>query len=258
MIEIYINDQKYETEKDTRLLDVCRTNQIPVPTLCFHDTLPGFAGCRLCVVELRQGDWSKLITSCEYPIRRSEYFYTESEMVKKSRKMTAKLMLARAPHAKDTLERLIDEAIESEFEPLEVFNKQCVLCGLCYRVCHAQGTAAIYTIGRGANKVVETPYKEANEDCIGCGSCAAVCPTGAIRCVEPDGKRAIWRHLFEMLPCPVCGTRHMTDRMMKYMHAKTGVPEEELLICPDCRQKQIGSGMLTGLSHETFLGGISP
>jgi ferredoxin len=63
--------------------------------------------------------------------------------------MTAKLLLARAPEAKDVLENLLDEEIEPEFEPLDVFNKKCVLCGLCYRVCHVQGTAAIYTTGRG-------------------------------------------------------------------------------------------------------------
>jgi NADH dehydrogenase/NADH:ubiquinone oxidoreductase subunit G len=250
MIEIYINDQPYEAQEHSKLLEVCKAHDIPVPTLCYHPALPGFAGCRLCVVELRKGEWSKLVTACEYPVQRPEHFYTNSEKVRKSRRMTAKLLLARAPEAKDVLENLLDEEIEPEFEPLDVFNKKCVLCGLCYRVCHVQGTAAIYTTGRGANKVVETPFKEANDDCIGCGSCAAVCPTGAIRMVEPDGKRAIWRHRFELLACPICGERHITQRMVTYMQQKTGLPEEEILICPDCRQKKLGSGMLTGLSHD--------
>lgn len=250
MIEIFINDQKYEAELETRLLDVCQAHNIPIPTLCYHPALPGFAGCRLCLVELRKGDWSKLVTSCEYPVQRAEYFYTESPMIKKSRRMTAKLLLARAPEAKETLETILGEPIEPAFEPLDVFNKKCVLCGLCYRVCHAQGTAAIYAVGRGADKVVETPYKEANPDCIGCGSCAAVCPTGAIRVVESQGKRAIWRHLFELLPCPICGKQHITERMVTYMKAKTRIPEAEIRLCPTCRLREMGKEMTTGFVHE--------
>lgn len=251
MTKIFINDQPYEVEPETLLLDACRAQQIPVPTLCYHPALPGFAGCRLCLVELRKGDWSKLVASCEYPITRAgEQFYTNSDMVRKSRKMTAQLLIARAPEAKPAIEDVLGETIEPRFTPLDVFNQKCVLCGLCYRVCQAQGTAAIYTVGRGADKVVETPYKEENEDCIGCGSCAAVCPTGAIMVREPKGKRAIWRHLFELLPCSACGKPHITERMATYMQTKTNLPKEDILLCPACRQKQIRRGMLIGISRE--------
>ena len=254
MLEIFINDRQYAVSAETRLLDVCRDQQIPIPTLCYHPALPGFAGCRLCVVELRKETWSKLVTACEYPVfKAGERFYTDSDMVKQSRRMTAKLLLTRAPDAKEALERILGETIMPEFEPLQAFNKKCVLCGLCYRVCQAQGTGAIYTMGRGADKVVETPYKEANTDCIGCGSCAAVCPTGAIVMRELPGKRAIWGHLFELLPCPDCGKRHITDRMVAYIRAQSNMPEVEIRRCPECRQKNITTGMLTGLSHESRL-----
>ena len=41
MIEIYINDQPYEAEQDSKLLDVCKAHDIPVPTLCYHPALRG-------------------------------------------------------------------------------------------------------------------------------------------------------------------------------------------------------------------------
>ncbi|MBN1931094.1 MAG: (2Fe-2S)-binding protein [Desulfobacterales bacterium] len=253
MVEIFINDKKFKVAKNTKLLDTCKKNNIYIPTLCYHPDFPGFAGCRLCVVEVRKKNESKLVAACEYPIRSIERFYTESEMVKKSRRMTAKLLIARAPEAKEILEEIINEKIEPEFDTLNVQNKRCVLCGLCYRLCHKQGTAAIYTAGRGADKVVQTPYKDANEDCIGCGSCVAICPTGAIRMIDSNGKRALWYHQFELLKCPICGEQHITNQMLLYEMQKTGLSETELSICPRCRREKMGQEMLRGICHEKIV-----
>ncbi len=251
-IQVEINGQSIETEQGTRLLDACVGLGIYVPTLCYHQALPGYAGCRLCVVEQLRDGWSKLVTACEYPLMRSgERFSTDSEKVWNSRLTSAELLLARAPQAKEVLEEILGRAIESSFTELEVDNKKCILCGLCYRVCHAQGTGAIHTTGRGAHKVVSTPFHEANDACIGCGSCAAICPTGAITMKEPPGKRAIWRQLFPLEKCPACGRPHITQRMIEYMRDRTELSEELIRMCPQCRLKNLSGGMSVGSSGSS-------
>lgn len=247
-VYVTIDGTRVEAERGSRLLDACRSAGIDIPTLCEHSALPGFAGCRLCVVEQHKRDWKKLVTACEYPLMRDgEEFTTSSERIERSRLLSAQLLLARAPESKDLLEETLGNPVEARFPQLEVENSKCVLCGLCYRYCHAQGTAAIYVTGRGADKAVSTPYGEANDDCIGCGSCAAICPTDAIPIREPEGKRAIWRQLFSLESCPSCGKPHITQRMVDYFVRTTELSEKSIRLCPECRIEQMSGDMTRGI-----------
>ena len=54
MIKITIDDREYEAEKDMSVLEVARTNQIPIPTLCFHPSLKPSGACQLCAATIIQ------------------------------------------------------------------------------------------------------------------------------------------------------------------------------------------------------------
>ncbi|GAK60873.1 ferredoxin [Candidatus Vecturithrix granuli] len=179
-MNITINGKSVQVEEGQTILEVAKDLNIGIPTLCFHSALEAYGGCRLCVVEARRGRWSKLVTSCNYEVWDGLEVLTNSERVHKSRKMTVELLLARCPEV-EALQRLARAYKISEPRfPKE--QDDCVLCGLCVRICQERmGVGAASFVGRGAEVRVDTPYSRGSEVCITCGACVSACPTQSIR-----------------------------------------------------------------------------
>ena len=121
----------------------------------------------------------KFVTACNYPVEEGLVVNTRSPEVADIRKMILELLIARCPQEK-RLQELAGEygIFKPRFLPED---KNCILCGLCYRVCEELvGVSAINAQNRGVSRDVDTPYGELSEDCIACGACALVCPTKSI------------------------------------------------------------------------------
>ena len=98
------------------------------------------------------------------------------------RRWVLEMLLAECP-ASPEIQTLAAKYGVNEFRfPVKNPEEQCMLCGLCVRVCREiVGVSAITTIGRGVHKIVGAPYGKPSEACVACGSCVTVCPTGAMR-----------------------------------------------------------------------------
>ena len=209
-LTIEINGKPCECEPGEFLLEVARRNKFLIPSLCHHDGLPGRGCCRVCVVEAEARGRRDIVTSCVYPIERECKIYTDSERVKRLRKMTLALLRASAPES-DRIARLCRMYGVPPYERFQTKpDEKCVLCGLCAKACENLGTGAISTVNRGMDKAVSTPYGEPSAVCVGCGSCASVCPTGAIKYEENvlEGgftARKIWGKTFKLISCERCG-----------------------------------------------------
>jgi bidirectional [NiFe] hydrogenase diaphorase subunit len=184
-VTLTIDGKSVTAEKGEMVLDVCRAQRIPVPTLCHHEAIGGDGRCRLCVVELREGDWFKLVTSCLYPVKEGLNILTNSDRVRKTRGMILELLLARCPTSADVRELAADYGVTKPRFDHDFDKGKCILCGMCVRTCaEVIGVSAIGNVNRGIHKVIGTPYMERAAACIGCGACAFVCPTGHIELHE--------------------------------------------------------------------------
>jgi len=175
MVTIEINGTKYETEDGKTILEVANENNIKIPTLCYHKALVPYGGCRLCVVEVINDNGSKLVTSCTSAATDGLKVTTDSDKAIKSRKTTVELLLSRSPGE----EVLLNLAEEYGVKDLRFRKKDddCILCGLCVRMCERMGPQAISFQGRGINRELGSPYKETSDVCMTCGACAFICPT---------------------------------------------------------------------------------
>ena len=175
MGNIEIDGISYEIGDHESILDVARANSVNIPTLCYSNVVEAYGACRLCVVEVTRGERSELATSCTLRASDGLKVSTDSEKVRKSRKMTIELLLSRCPE-EEVLLKLAEEygIVEPRFKPND---DNCILCGLCVRLCEKMGVQAIDFQGRGMDKELGTPYMEKSDVCITCGACAHICPT---------------------------------------------------------------------------------
>lgn len=182
MIDLKINDKKVRAIEGSTILAIARKMNISIPTLCYHPDLSPYGGCRLCVVEIKDGKESRIVTSCNFPAKDGIEVYTHSERIVEIRKGIIELLISRSPNTA-ILQKIAKEVgLEKSRFDIESKGENCILCGLCVRTCkEIVGVSAIGFSNRGTRKRVEIPFGVNYEDCIACGACEYICPTGAIK-----------------------------------------------------------------------------
>ncbi len=249
LVTIKINGKKYEAEEGESVLSVANREEIDIPALCHNEALKPYGACRLCMVEVVGGPAKKgMTTSCTLKATDGLAVITDTDEIKKHRKVIFELYLAQAPGSEVIREMAAKYGVtETRFAkrivPLDPLDNKCILCGQCVRVCNeVMGIGAINYIGRGSNTRVNTPYLEPTSTCIGCGACADVCPTNAIKIEDIDDRRVMksWSNTaVQLKKCRICGKYYAPDPLADYVYEKMDPQLKEELkdVCPDCRRK---------------------
>jgi len=182
-VTLTIDGVKVKTSKGTSILEVARQVGVEIPALCYLSVLSPFGACRVCSVEVTTPNGRKrIVTSCNYPAEDGLIVETKSERVIKVRRKILELLLARCPKVTRIKNLASLYGVKESNLWIENESEDCILCGLCVRVCDELiGVSAINFANRGIKRVITTPYDEFSEDCMGCGACAIVCPTGSKR-----------------------------------------------------------------------------
>ena len=179
-ILLQIDGKEVKAQAGMTVLEAARSAGINIPTLCFHEKLEPYGGCRLCIVEVESRGSTRLVVSCVYPVEKNLVVKTRSEKVDRIRKMVLQLLLAHAPDAFD-LQDLAKEygADKNRFEKEASF---CIHCGLCVRYCaEVKKKNALGFIDRGIRKEISFIPEIASKECWNCKECFPLCPTEALQ-----------------------------------------------------------------------------
>lgn len=214
MIALTINGIPASVEEGTTLLEAARFLGLPIPTLCHHDGLSPYGACRLCVVEIGAGPKARLVSSCTYPAEQGLKVRTASSRVLRARRMILELLLASCPQSKTIQDLASAHGVRQQRFRQE--HDDCILCGLCVRMCAEQMMAkAIGFRGRGASRSLGTPFDVQSDVCRQCGGCIYICPACQLRCTYNEPERAVCGGCANLRP--PCVDREPFDDMMCYM-----------------------------------------
>ena len=204
MVNIKINNMPMSVPKGISILEAARMAGIEIPTLCYLKKINEIGACRICMVEVKGA--RSLVTACVYPVNEGMEIFTNTERVRKSRKMTLELILS--THDRKCLSCVrsgtcelqqlckefgVDD--ETRFDganPVHEYddsaihmirdNGKCILCRRCVAACQAQHISVIGVNARGFDTHIGSAFERPLDSvaCVSCGQCIVNCPTGAI------------------------------------------------------------------------------
>jgi len=90
------------------LLEAIRSAGISIPSLCAHEAVSRSGACRLCVVEIKKGNRTRIVTSCLYAVEEGLIVNTKSDRVLNVRRLVMELLLARCPES-EVLQKMAKE-----------------------------------------------------------------------------------------------------------------------------------------------------
>src|SRR5271169_4975661 len=200
-----INGKEISAAEGATILQAAEEAGVKLPTLCHLDGVYDVGACRLCLVEVT--GVAKLLPACKTKISEDMEVKTDSERLRKYRRLTLELLFAERNHVcavcvanghcelqtlaySQGMEHVRYDycfpkwSVDMTHQRFGMDHNRCILCTRCVRVCwHIEGAGTKNVAGRGAKSTIiddlNQPWGD-SETCTSCGKCVVACPTGAL------------------------------------------------------------------------------
>lgn len=216
MITVYINGKATQVLKNTKVLHACTKAGYRVPHLCYHEDLPAFGNCGVCMVEVN----GKVVRACSTPCEDGMQIVTTGKKLLDLRREALEIILSNHPNncpeciknGRCELQALAQELAirhmnlkkirrkykgrDESSQAITLDPSYCINCGRCTYVCNeVQDVHALQNSERGFETYVGPTFDRplGDSECVRCGQCSAHCPVAAI--YEADDSDALWEAL---------------------------------------------------------------
>jgi NADH dehydrogenase/NADH:ubiquinone oxidoreductase subunit G len=134
---------------------------------------------------------------------------TDTDEIRQARRLVVEMLLAKSPNARplQAVARVVGVEVPGRWALAPEDQNDCILCGLCARVCREiVGAAAIDFAERGTQSAVVPFYHRHSEACIGCATCVTVCPTNYLKVedLHPREVAHAWESADSERRCVLC------------------------------------------------------
>lgn len=205
-VNVKIDGIEIQVNKGTTVLEAAKKINKLIPTFCYHEKLPIFGGCRMCLVYDVKARRS--IIACGSYVYDGMEIETENEKVKEDRKFILEMLFTRHPLDCPICDKAgecdlqnwgtywgpqnpvlpitpfekIREEVDWESDYLEYVSNRCVLCMKCVSVCdNINQSHSLYPLERAFETLIDPVKKPMDtSSCEMCGLCVDICPVGAI------------------------------------------------------------------------------
>lgn len=226
LIHLTIDGKEVTVPKGTTVYHAAKNHEIHLPIFCYHDRMPPFGACRVCLVEVDK--MGKLQTSCTLEATEGMVVKTQSQLAIEGRKGILEFLLINHPLDCPICDRggecpLQDQALEHGpgesrfFEEKRHFTKahplgpvlmldreRCIACARCTRFGdEVAGDHALEFIDRGYKTEVGTPSGGPAESKF-IGNTIMICPVGALTSQVYRFKARPWDNRATHSTCTLC------------------------------------------------------
>ena len=250
-VTINIDNQVLEVKRGLTILQAAERNNIYIPTLCAHQDLTPFGGCRMCIVEVE--GMRGFPTACTTPVEEGMVIRTHTAQVQAERKEILQLILSE--HTSSCL--ICDEKDECK-EYMGTIRKAGVITGCRY--CPNDGQCELQeVVERLEVKEIDYPvyyrhlrvekddpfYDRDYNLCILCGRCIRMCQeirTANTLAFKQRGRYTVIGPAYDRTHleagCEFCGacvsvcpTGALSEKVRKW---DGKADREEITTCPLC------------------------
>lgn len=225
-IQLTIDDRKVSVPKGTTVYQATKQLGIEVPIFCYHDRMPPFGACRVCLVEVEK--MGKLQTSCTLEATDGMVVKTQSNMAVEGREGILEFLLINHPLDCPICDRggecpLQENALHHGpgksrfFEDKRHFKKpvpvgpvlmldreRCIVCARCTRFGeNIAGDHALVMKSRGYMTEVGTPDESPVKSKF-IGNTIMICPVGALTSQVYRFRARPWDNHATASTCSLC------------------------------------------------------